>query len=351
MSHPFRACLIGCGRMGTSIDDEIRGHPNRTPTLPWAHAAGFVASPRTELVAVADVNPEAVERTQERYDVPKGYTDYCQMISQEKPDIVGIATRPATHAEMTIFAAENGVRGIYCEKPLCCSMEEADRMVEAIETHGVRFNYGTNRRFHPLFRKMREIVDTGELGRVECVVAYCGTGSAQWWHTHTADVFLNMAGDSEVEYVHGSILVNDADWDGNRLDADPGIEMGFARFRNGVRAYLTAGTGYEFEVSGAKGKLRTVNDYGSCQWRIYSEPWKLLEEIPFPDLTPESATVNLINDLADAMETGRETLGNIRLARRSQEIIFGFVESGRREGGRVTFPMANRSLYVGKRDW
>ena len=52
MEPIYRTCLIGCGRMGATIDDEIRGHPHRTPTLPWAHAAGVVACGRTELVAV-----------------------------------------------------------------------------------------------------------------------------------------------------------------------------------------------------------------------------------------------------------------------------------------------------------
>ena len=74
---------------------------------------------------------EKAEATRARYKAERHYTDYQQMIRQEKPDIVCIATRPATRAEITIFAAENGVKGIYAEKPLCCSMEEADAMVEA----------------------------------------------------------------------------------------------------------------------------------------------------------------------------------------------------------------------------
>ncbi len=41
MPKQYKACLIGCGRMGATIDDEIRGHPYPTATLPWAHAAGF----------------------------------------------------------------------------------------------------------------------------------------------------------------------------------------------------------------------------------------------------------------------------------------------------------------------
>jgi predicted dehydrogenase len=336
--------------MGATIDDEIRGHPHRTPTLPWAHAGGFRACDRTELVAVSDVDPAKTEAAQKRYDVPRGYADYRDMVRREHPDIVSVATRPATHAEITIFAAQHGVRAIYCEKPLCCSMAEADAMAAAILSNGVHFNYGTNRRFYPLFRKMRELLDAGELGQVQCVIAHCGTGVAQWWHTHTADLFCNMAGDADVAYVHGSLLVNEADWEGDRLSADPGIEMGFVRFRNGVRAYLTSATGYEFEVSGTKGKLRTFNDYATCSWRRYGE-WGILEDVPFPGVPQESATVHLIRDLVEAMDTGRQTLGNIDVARRSQEIIFGFVESHRRGGARVPLPLENRRLYVGKAGW
>ena len=74
---------------------------------------------------------------------------------------------PATHSEITVFAAEHGVKGIYCEKPLCGSMAEADAMVAAVEKYGVKFNYGTQRRYIPVYRKMRELADAGELGTVQ----------------------------------------------------------------------------------------------------------------------------------------------------------------------------------------
>lgn len=351
MARSYRTCLIGCGRMGATIDDEIRGHPHRTPTLPWAHAAGVVACDRTELVAVSDVDAEKGEAIRARYSAPAAYTDYREMIDRERPDIICIATRPATHCEMTVFAAENGVRGIYCEKPLCCSMEEADRMVAAVRANGVKFNYGTNRRYSPLFRRMRALIDAGEIGDVQCIVAYCGTGSAQWWHTHTADVFLNMSGDAKVESVQGSILVDESAWDGMHLTTDPGVEMGLVRFDNGVRAYWTSAAGYEFEVSGTGGSLRTQDDYNACQWRVKTKPWGLLEERPFPDVPDESATVNLLLDLAEALDTDGDTAGNIELARRSQEIIFGVIDSARLAGVRVDFPMTNRGLRVSRDNW
>ena len=131
MPRPYRACLIGCGRMGATIDDEVRDSSAGAVLIPYSHAAGYVASEHTELVAVSDVMEEKVKGIQERYEVPNGYTDYREMLLREEPDIVSIATRPAPHAEMTIFAAESGIKGIYCEKPLCCSMDEADAMADA----------------------------------------------------------------------------------------------------------------------------------------------------------------------------------------------------------------------------
>ena len=58
-----------------------------------------------------------------------------------------------------------------------------------------------------------------------------------------------------------------------------------------------------------------------------------------------------IEDLVDAIETGRDTQGGIQLARSSQEMILGFVESHRQGGVRIPLPLENRNLYVGRKDW
>ena len=50
MSIQYRACLIGCGRMGATIDDEVND------TLPFSHAAGYTAVDNVDLVAVSDSN-------------------------------------------------------------------------------------------------------------------------------------------------------------------------------------------------------------------------------------------------------------------------------------------------------
>jgi len=350
MAKQYKACLIGCGRMGATIDDEVRNRPDSFIWIPYSHAAGYMAVENVDLVAVSDVIAEKVKAIQKRYNVPNGYTDYREMIDKEQPDIVSIATRPAPRAEITIFAAEHGVKGIYCEKPLCCSMEEADAMVDACEKHGVKFNYGTQRRYVPLYNKARELIENGELGDIQCVIGHCGVGAALWGHTHTADMLLFLAKDSEIEYMQGTIIAADSDWEDNRLNTDPGIPMGYVKFKNGIHGYIVAGGGSEYEVSGAKGKLRTLNNGIECQMRKAGE-WGILKDEPFPQAPKESGTVNCIKDIIEAIETGRETKGNIRLARCSQEMIMGFIESSRHGGARVPLPMENRRLYVGRPGW
>ncbi len=349
MAHTYKTCLIGCGRMGATIDDEVADRPDNFIWQPFSHAAAAVACNRTDLVAVSDVFEDKAEAIRKRYGAERAYTDYQQMIEKEKPDIVCIATRPGPHADITVFAAENGVKGIYCEKPLCCSMEEADVMVDIVEKHGVKFNYGTQRRYMPIYRKVRELVDAGEIGNIQCTIAQYGAGSALWGLTHAADMLLFLAGDPEVNFVQGTISCKDSDWDGNRLNVDPGIHCGYIHYANGVHGYNTAGTGPEFEVCGTGGKIRVQNNSREIQFR--KKDGTFYEEKPFPEVSRATGTLMGITDIAEALDEDRETKGPVHLARRSQETLMGMIESSRLDGQRVSLPMENRTLYVTRDNW
>ena len=114
---------------------------------------------------------------------------------------------------------------------------------------------------------------------------------------------------------------------------------------------MTAGGGAEFEVCGAGGKLRTLDNGVACQFRTATGVKRAMEEKPFPEFARESGTVNGLRDIAEALDAGRETQGPIHLARRSQEMLMGMIESHRLEGRRVPLPMENRALYVGRENW
>ena len=347
MTDTYRVGLAGCGRMGATIDDEViaRNNKNQLRWLPYSHAAAVTACQRTDLVAIADPIADKAEAIRDRYGAGRAYTDFEEMIDREKLDILCIATRPGPHGEITMSAAESGVRGIYCEKPLCNSMLEADAMSDACERHGVKFNYGTQRRYKPVYRQAAKMVADGAVGEVQAVMAYCGAASAQWGHTHTADMILMLAGDTEAEFVQGTIETAAEDWDGNRLAVDPLITMGYIRFRNGVHGNLLAAGGFEYEVGGSEGVLRVISDGIRLQLRKPDENGALIE-VPTEDPEIYSPTLGGIEDLVRALDDDGETQGNLRLACRSQELILGFVESGRLGGARVELPLENRDLAI-----
>ena len=166
----YRAAVIGCSRMGVFIDNEVVGAPGQVP--PYSHAAVFSACPRTELAALSDLRPDVMAEAGRQYDVPaeRQYTDYRRLIDAEQPDIVSVATQPEHRADIVIYAAEHGARAIYAEKALSASMAEADAIVEACERNGVVLNLGTQRRWHPGFTKMRDLINGGELGALQTIV-------------------------------------------------------------------------------------------------------------------------------------------------------------------------------------
>ena len=73
MPQTYKACLIGCGRMGATIDDEVAGRPDSFIWQPFSHAAAAVACERTDLVAVSDVFAEKAEAIRQRYGAERAY--------------------------------------------------------------------------------------------------------------------------------------------------------------------------------------------------------------------------------------------------------------------------------------
>lgn len=121
-----------------------------------------------ELVAVADVRADVASRAADRFGAETVYTDYRQMLEREQLDFVDICTPEFLHAEQTEAAAEAGVH-VICEKPMCSTVAEADRMIDACERAGVKLMVAHSRRFTGRYRRIREAIDRGDIGEVRYV--------------------------------------------------------------------------------------------------------------------------------------------------------------------------------------
>ncbi len=236
----YRAAVIGCSRMGAFIDHEVIDY--HALTLPRSHAAGFCAEDRTDLVACSDLRTDVMEEVGTQYGVPgeRQYTDYREMIQKEKPDIVGVATQAEPRTEIVIYAADHGVKAIYAEKPMAASMDEADAMVEAVERNGVAFNLGTNNRWHPGHDKMKEIIDSGELGPLRTLIIY-NNQTLFNKASHNFDLLMRLNSDCPAEWVSAHLPDGDTLIDGNRVREDP-VGEGVIKFQNGVMGYALLST-------------------------------------------------------------------------------------------------------------
>jgi predicted dehydrogenase len=328
--------------MGGFIDNEVVGARKHVP--PYSHGAGFFACTRTDLVACADTRSDVMEKFGELYNIPKErqYTDYRQMIAAENLDIVSVATQPEPRAEIVIYAAEHGIKAIYAEKAMAASLPEAQAMVEALERNDVFFNLGTNRRWSVLYDKMKEVIDSGDLGALKTLLVY-HNGTLFNMGSHTLDLLMRLNNDQPVEWVQANLPNADGMIDGDKLYEDP-LGEGLIHFANGVRGYaMLTPRGLEVEAICENGTITALNDGIEFLVRkkipIDGSTRLSLENVDLFEVEPQSSTLRLIEDLVHALDTGEATRGGPRLSYAGQELIFGFLESHRANGARVTMPV------------
>ena len=350
----YKAAIVGCSRIGAFIDNEHQNRPDIP--LPSSHAAGYEACERTNLVAGADLREDVLEMFGNRYDVPasRRYTDYKAMIEREKPDILSVATQPEQHAEVATYAAEHGVRAIYCEKPMCTSLEEAERMAEAVARNGVAFNMGTNRRWHPGFDVMTETIASGELGKLQTLIVY-NAGPLFNTGSHYLDLMLRLNGDARPAWAQGFLTKGDtvfAEDDENAVTEDPTAE-GSIGFANGVTLYmLRTSLPGEHQAICENGELTATNN-GAELYRRQRESTgrgaRMGEAVQVP-FERVSSTLRLIEDLVHALDTGKPTRGGTGVAVDNMQMIFGLIESQRRGGTRVELPLRDNKLHLRRRN-
>jgi predicted dehydrogenase len=120
--------------------------------------------PNVRIVALCDRHPERRDPIAKRFDIPHAFDDLAAMLDQADLDFVDICTRPYSHASLTKLAAERGL-AVLCQKPFCQSLEEARDVVVFCEQAGVRLMINENFRWQAWYRKIREMLDSGQLGK------------------------------------------------------------------------------------------------------------------------------------------------------------------------------------------
>ncbi len=343
----FRVGVIGCGRIASTIDDELQKPRRGGIILPLCHAGGYALVEETEIVAACDIVEDKLKAFCERWNVPRGYLDFRELIEVEKPDILSITTRPEQHVEEMVYGAQHGVKGMFAEKPLCCSLVEADAIKEAFESNGVMLEFGPPRRNWAVYRQAREIIDSGELGGVRSVLGFSGNSIGG----HSLDTLLYLLGDPEpvvsIRASLGELYPAEGDTSNMRFVRDTAIRSALVEFGNGTTLHVAGtGIGYDIEVVCEGGIVRVQNDGESLSVRKRDASHRAYDAIPVKSLTPWSGTVLKIRELVASIRTGKSAVSNLRVAMLSTEIGFGIYESHLQGGVAVRPPIPNRERWV-----
>lgn len=180
--RPLSAAFVGTGKIASTYAVAL-------------HELGEIA-----LTAACDVDLNRANAFSQLYDIPSIYSSLDTMLERESPDLVVVCSPPGTHADVTVSSLQSG-SSVLCEKPLCGSLRDLDRIQEAERSGGAFCATVAQLRFGAAAQHMRGLITSGELG--DPLVAICHTlwhrdddyYTVAWrgrWATELGGVTLNL---------------------------------------------------------------------------------------------------------------------------------------------------------------
>ena len=216
-----KVAVVGCGPRGRD------------------HAKAFSENAdRFDVVAVCDKDAERLQSVSVEVGVSKTYTDADEMLSKERPEVFCFATLPDVRLPLVEPGVKHGVRAIAYEKPMATSLAEAQQIRDLCRQAGVKTVVSHQHKYGDHWRKVKEIIDSGEIGKVHTIHA-TAKGWLLQYGTHLMDYMMFLNGGHKALWVVGHVQGRDKLSD---THPSPDYSMGQFEFENGVRGIMECGT-------------------------------------------------------------------------------------------------------------
>lgn len=343
----MKYALIGCGRISPN---HIEASKNNN----------------LDFVAMCDILPEAMAEKSEKFGLEnvKRYTDYKEMLTVEKPELVGIATESGKHAVIALDCIAAGCN-LIIEKPIALSIADADVIIKAGHDAGVVVCANHQNRFNKSVHKIREALEKGRFGKM-----FYGAAHIRWcrdWEYYSrADwrgTWEQDGGALMNQCIHNIDLLR---WMmGNEIDTVMGMtdrlnheyieaeDLGIAliKFKNGSYGIVEGTTDIypknleeTLYLFGQKG---TIKAGGTSVNNI--EEWNFEDYLDDPDEVKAKYHENppnvygfghtpLYADVIDAIKFGREPYVTAEDGKRALELVLAIYKSAA-EGQPVKLPL------------
>jgi len=324
----------------------------------WNKLAG-----QASVTAISDVVQAAAETAAQLVTggelLPTIYTDYHELIANADIDAVDICLPHHLHAD-AILAATAAGKHIICEKPMCITLEEADRIVAAVDKAGIVYMSGHNELFYPAIAGAKELLERGAVGKPFIIRSHefpggypapkvPGRASGQTmmvgWRAskatmgggvlidkgyHPTYILLHMAGAEPVEV---TAMTNTfvAQMDGE----DTALVM--VKFANGAIGQIFTGEGFAFPSNDAK--LHIIGERGEVygmRYDLHEKPRGFTEEATRTWAAPAQGNQQTFDDTIhhfyDSITTSQKPIQDHYDGRRVLEVIlaaYRSIEEGR----------------------
>jgi len=216
----YRVVVVGMGKRGMH------------------HAQAFQANGRFEVAGVCDVDKTRLDAAAARFG-GVARDNAFEVASKVKPDVFCFCTLPKLRMEMIRIGIEAGARLIAFEKPIALNSREGMEIRKLLTSAGVKAVVSHQHRYGEHYRKVKEIIASGALGRIHTVY---GTASGWMMHmlSHLIDYMRWYNGEAKAEWVMGQASGASKFYD---LHPSPDYIGGFIQFANGVRGVVECGAG------------------------------------------------------------------------------------------------------------
>lgn len=348
----LKYAIIGCGRIS----------PN--------HIAAAIKN-ELNIVALCDLVPEKMEDTLEKFNLSESvakYTDYRELLENEKPDLIAICTESGKHAQIALDCIEAGVN-LIIEKPIALSLEDADEIIKKAKEKNIKVSACHQNRFNKSIQKIREAVEQERFGRL-----LHGTAHIRWnrgedyyrqapwrgtWEQdggalmnqciHNIDLLRWMMGD-EIDEVVGMT----DNLKHNYIEAED-LGLALIKFSNGSYGVIEGTTNIypqnleeTLYLFGEKGTVKA----GGKSVNIIEE-WLFADNLDNPEEVKKKYHENppnvygfghipLYADVIDAIITDREPYVSAEDGRKALELVLAIYKSAA-EGKSIKLPLNNCS--------
>ena len=144
----MKIAIIGCGSIANN-----------------AHIPAYMANENVEIKYFCDVIKEKADAAVEKYGCGTAVVDYHDFLNDPEIEAVSVCTPNKMHSTITIDFLKAG-KHVLCEKPAARTLPEALEMQKAQHETGKVLNIGVVNRFNGAVNKVRELIQSGELGEV-----------------------------------------------------------------------------------------------------------------------------------------------------------------------------------------